>query len=149
MTKVLNSQSDAILAYEKIDKDKNLSFLFSNQKCTNLFQYNFAAKTDESTKSNQVRGNPIEDRLFKRMDFKPKSNSSADREINSGERLSLKQVLLESEQNTPNLEQFAMTSIENNEEDITVLLKRNNLMMNDKECQVVNFVDISTYKKLE
>ena len=42
-----------------------------------------------------------------------------------------------------------MTSIDNNEEDKTVLLKRNNLMINDKECQVVNFVDISTYKKLE
>ena len=48
--------------------------------------------------------------------------------------MSLKEVLLDSEQNTPNLEQFAMTSIENNEEDKTVLLKRNNLMINDKEC---------------
>ena len=94
MTKVLNSQSDAILAYEKIDKDKNLSFLFSNQKCTNLFQYNFADKADDTTKSNQVRGNPIEDRLFKRIDFNPKSNSSTEREDNSVERLSLKQVLL-------------------------------------------------------
>ena len=97
MTKVLNSQSDAILAYEKIDKDKNLSFLFSNQQCTNLFQYNFAAKIDESTKSNQIRGNPIEDRLFKRIDFNPKSNSSTDRENHSREPLSLKQVLLDSE----------------------------------------------------
>ena len=126
-----------------------MSFLFSNQKCTNLFQYNFAAKTDETTKPNQIRGNPIEDRLFKRIDFNLKSNSSAEKENSSGERLSLKEVLLDSEQDTPNLEQFAMTSIENNEEDKTVLLKRNNLMINDKECQVVNFVDISTYKKLE
>ena len=114
-----------------------------------MFQYNFADKTDETTKSNQVRGNPIEDRLFKRIDFNPKSNSSTDRENNSGEHLSLKQVLLESEQNTRSLEQFVMTSIDNNEEDKTVLLKRNNLILNDKECQVVNFVDISTYKKLE
>ena len=114
-----------------------------------MFQYNFADKTNETTKSNQIRGNPIEDRLFKRIDFSLKSNASADRENNLVERLSLRQVLLESEQNTPNLEQFAMTSIDNNEEDKTVLLKRNNLMINDKECQVVNFVDISTYKKLE
>ena len=35
-----------------------------------------------------------------------------------------------------------------NKSDRTLILKRTNLMFNDKECQVLNFGDISTYKKL-
>ena len=46
MTQVMNSQSDAILAFEKTDSglygtDKPLNFLFSNLKCIQLFSYDF------------------------------------------------------------------------------------------------------------
>ena len=34
-------------------------------------------------------------------------------------------------------------------EDKTLILKRNNMTIDKKECQVVNFIDISTYKRLE
>ena len=31
----------------------------------------------------------------------------------------------------------------------TVILKRNDLIINGKECQVVNFIDLSVYTKLK
>ena len=31
----------------------------------------------------------------------------------------------------------------------TIIIKRNDMVINEKECQVVNFIDITTYKRLE
>ena len=31
----------------------------------------------------------------------------------------------------------------------TIIVKRNNMIIDDKECQVVNFTDISAYKRLQ
>ena len=42
-----------------------------------------------------------------------------------------------------------MKSIMNHEEDKTLILKRNDMIIDDIECQVVNFIDISTYKRLK
>ena len=43
----------------------------------------------------------------------------------------------------------SITDSEQTKEDRTVILKRNDLIIDEKECQVVNFIDISTYKKLK
>ena len=43
----------------------------------------------------------------------------------------------------------SITDSEQTKEDKTVILKRNDLIIDEKECQVVNFIDISTYKKLK
>ena len=37
----------------------------------------------------------------------------------------------------------------NSEKDQTIIVKRMNLIFNDKECQVVNFTNITTYKRLK
>ena len=42
-----------------------------------------------------------------------------------------------------------ITNSEPNQFDRTVILKRNDLIIDEKECQVVNFIDISTYKRLK
>ena len=47
MSEVLDSQNDAIIAYENIDESSlglfgNINFLFSNTKCFQLFNYDFA-----------------------------------------------------------------------------------------------------------
>ena len=36
-----------------------------------------------------------------------------------------------------------------NQHQRTVILKRNDLIINEKECQVVSFIDISAYKELK
>ena len=47
MSDVFNSQSDAILAFEKVDDEDDysnnykLNFLFSNIKCNEFFKYDF------------------------------------------------------------------------------------------------------------
>ena len=47
MSEVLDSQNDAIIAYENIDESclglfANINFLFSNTKCFQLFNYDFS-----------------------------------------------------------------------------------------------------------
>ena len=42
-----------------------------------------------------------------------------------------------------------ISNSEPNQLDRTVILKRNDLIIDEKECQVVNFIDISTYKRLK
>ena len=43
----------------------------------------------------------------------------------------------------------SISNSEPNQYDRTVILKRNDLIIDEKECQVVNFIDISTYKRLK
>ena len=38
---------------------------------------------------------------------------------------------------------------EESKHDRTIIVKRNDLIINDRECQVVNFTDISAYKRLQ
>ena len=42
-----------------------------------------------------------------------------------------------------------MKSISNSDHDRTVIIKRNDLLIDEKECQVVSFIDITTYKMLQ
>ena len=42
-----------------------------------------------------------------------------------------------------------MKSITDDEEDKTLILERNDMIFEDRECQIVNFIDITAYKKLE
>ena len=42
-----------------------------------------------------------------------------------------------------------MKSITDEDEDKTLILERNDMIFEDKECQLVNFIDITAYKKLE
>ena len=42
-----------------------------------------------------------------------------------------------------------ITDTDLTKQDRTVILKRNDLIIDEKECQVVNFIDISTYKRLK
>ena len=42
-----------------------------------------------------------------------------------------------------------MSSISKSDHDRTVIIKRNDLLIDEKECQVVSFIDITTYKMLQ
>ena len=42
-----------------------------------------------------------------------------------------------------------MMSISKSDHDRTVIIKRNDLLIDEKECQVVSFIDITTYKMLQ
>ena len=42
-----------------------------------------------------------------------------------------------------------MKSITDDQEDKVLILERNDMIIDDKECQVVNFIDISAYEKFE
>ena len=64
----------------------------------------------------------------------------------------MKEILVSFQESKLRSETYNMTSITDSEqtkEDRTVILKRNDLIIDEKECQVVNFIDISTYKKLK
>ena len=41
-----------------------------------------------------------------------------------------------------------MKSESNNEGEKTLIVKRNEMLIEDKECQVVSFLDITAYKRL-
>ena len=50
------------------------------------------------------------------------------------------------------VESYSMKPVVPSEEskhDRTIIVKRNDLIINDRECQVVNFTDISAYKRLQ
>ena len=42
-----------------------------------------------------------------------------------------------------------MKSVLNNEDEKTLIVERNEMFIEDRECQVVNFIDITAYKRLE
>ena len=42
-----------------------------------------------------------------------------------------------------------MKSLTNSEDEKTLIVERNTMFIKDRECQVVNFIDITAYKKLE
>ena len=42
-----------------------------------------------------------------------------------------------------------MKSLENDEDEKTLIVERNEMFIKERQCQVVNFIDITAYKKLE
>ena len=42
-----------------------------------------------------------------------------------------------------------MKANRNDDDERILILKRNDMIIDEKECQVVNFIDISTYRRLE
>ena len=75
MSDVFNSQSDAILAFQKVDDeddyspDCKLNFLFSNIKCKEFFKYDFMESEEIQGASISVGPeNPIEKKLFTPLD---------------------------------------------------------------------------------
>ena len=42
-----------------------------------------------------------------------------------------------------------MKSVLNDEEEKTLIVERNEMFIEERKCQVVNFIDITAYKKLE
>ena len=77
-----------------------------------------------------------------------------------GELLSLRDIMLmpaSIDKSKKKVETYIMLSNEletkndgdESEKDQTIIVKRSNLIFNDKECQVVNFANITTYKRLK
>ena len=85
MAEVLDSQNDAIIAYENIDENSsgwfsNINFLFSNTKCFELFNYDFSKCMDFNL--NGSRGNqtdyancPLDLELFVPQNFGSRKES--------------------------------------------------------------------------
>lgn len=42
-----------------------------------------------------------------------------------------------------------MKSVLHNQEEKTLIVERNEMLIEERECQVVNFIDITAYKRLE
>ena len=77
MSDVFNSQSDAILAFQKVDdeddysSDCKLNFLFSNIKCNEFFKYDFMQGEDLNSEESMTSVSPdnlIEKKLFTPLD---------------------------------------------------------------------------------
>ena len=148
-----------MLAFEKVDtdiadKDQPLIFKLSNIKCFKLFQFNFAQKNEEKNQLNKIESkggrNPIDDQLFRQIDFNQDHQSSSTGDNTSSQLLSLKQVLLSSQESSTDIvESYIMKANRNENDERILILKRNDMIIDEKECQVVNFIDISTYRRLE
>ena len=79
MSDIFESQSDAILAFEKVEVTEpaltsSLNFIFCNLKCLEFFAYDFMQRgidIDQTDRSPLARGgqNPIEMKLFTPINF--------------------------------------------------------------------------------
>ena len=63
--------------------------------------------------------------------------------------ISLRDVLLDSQENLDQIESYTMKSITKDGEEKTLIIERNDMLIDGIECQVVNFIDITAYKRLE
>ena len=126
-----------------------MNFLFNNIKCLEFFSYDFAKKR-ENQDQNQDDENPIiEQKVFSQIHFSGDLQATG----KSDELLSLKDVLLNYQGSSKDeIESYSMGStpgVSEQHEEKTIILKRNDLMIDGKECQVVNFIDLSVYTKLK
>ena len=58
-------------------------------------------------------------------------------------------MLLGFQGNLDQIESYTMKSITKDGEDKTLIIERNDMLIDGIECQVVNFIDITAYKRLE
>ena len=98
MSDVLNSQSDAILAFEKVDQNssgplKPLNILFSNLKAFMLFSYDFSSRRDMCVDCEQPASesanNPLQQKIFSPI----KSTSSVRTTTESSVYITLQEIL--------------------------------------------------------
>ena len=117
MAEVLDSQNDAIIAFENTEQ-KNLvkytpfNFLFSNLKCLELFKFDFTKRSNKSTNQKYNTKSPIDIPLFVPQHFELGQKPS----LTVKKVLSLREVLLNPNMGVNQPENYLMKTFQDQEE---------------------------------
>ena len=159
----MNSHSDAIIVVQKNESmvgNSKVAYSSGSNGSSVHPQLKFELSNSESVKlfgGNLCSSVSYVDQLLDATRFKESQGKGRPADIlnnainisNKDDLISLKQIILDRKQpEGPELESYSMLQDHDGESKIFIV-KRYDLILNDQECQMLNFTDITIYQKLK